>query len=462
MSNHLRDNRKLAFNQVENKIVGSNAAIIGNRSQLYDLRQEALNARENFSFTIKHARIIDIGTCAISSPRYDDLKSKKLKFWFSNADYSYTDVSKKYDAIFAKARAMNLIQYDYSSGEVVKNFSDPSVLLETCGNELKTWLDSPQDWMSRKIKAIDGIVILDQINREKPFFDEIKPSDFGIQKETYVSLISLMETFGIIKVTQDDRMIPYLSFEIYGDRITDGLDDLLEDKFNRTIFEWCRKMPGISINKIQSLACENFPEYEKKIVHKSFQNIIFKMQENGYIELHNNKDNSHSHIIPVWLRNSILQINPSRIESDMVKNAILSCGQLWEQIDGLNEYSVFIDNIKDSLNDIATGKEITFKEILDIDSRLNPLLVSFHDNGILAYDRKTSNFSVKSETTEILETVLNILKMSEGADLWMEFVKGKPTYESMSGDLENASKEIHDGIADRYTAKDLNKFSEYN
>jgi len=43
----------------------------------------------------------------------------------------------------------------------------------------------------------------------------------------------------------------------------------------------------------------------------------------------------------------------------------------------------------------------------------------------------------------------------------MEFVKGKPTYESMSTDLESATKEIHSVIADKYNSKDLKSFSEY-
>ncbi|MCZ7400618.1 MAG: hypothetical protein O8C61_00165 [Candidatus Methanoperedens sp.] len=460
MTDDLASNRKQAFKQVDDDIVGSNAAIIGNRSQLYDLSQNALKARSVFSFTIQHARVIDLAICSIYSPPYKDLKMEKLRFWFSESDPSHTDISKKFDLIYDKARSMKFITND-TKGNICKTFDDPSHLLQKCGSELKTWLNDPQPWMDRKIISTDGIVMLDYINKDKPLFEDINPTDFGLNKGKYVSLISLMQTFGIIKVTESNCMIPYLSFEIYGDRINEGLDDMLEDKFNRTIFEWCRKMPGISSEKIESLAFDNFPAYEKESVKNSISKIINEMQKNGLIEVSINNTDHNCYIVPVWLRNSILKIHPTRVESDMVRNAIRSCGLLWQSIDDLSEYPIFLENVKESLNVIGSGKDITFKEILEIDNRLKPLLVSFKSNGILGYDKDTDTFSVKGETVNILKIIPDILKISGESDLWMEFVKGKPTYESMKIDLEKASKEIHSEIADRYTAKDLEKFKEY-
>lgn len=185
------------------------------------------------------------------------------------------------------------------------------------------------------------------------------------------------------------------------------------------------------------------------------------MQRNGLIEVFKNNVDHYFYIVPVWLRNSILKIHPTRVESDMVRNAIRSCGMLWQSIDDLNEYPIFLDNVKESLNVLGAGKDITFKEILEIDNRLKPLLISFLSNGILGFDKDTNTFSVNSETVNVLKIIPDILKISGEADLWMEFVNGKPTYENMAIDLENASKEIHSEIADRYTAKDLEKFKEY-
>jgi len=124
MSN-LIDNRKLAFSQVEDEKVGSNAAIIGNRSQLYDLRQNALEARNRFSFTIQHARVIDLATCAFYNPPYQALKKEKLQFWFSEEDPSHTDVSKKFDNIFDKACEMNFIRFDIEESRIYKTFDKP-------------------------------------------------------------------------------------------------------------------------------------------------------------------------------------------------------------------------------------------------------------------------------------------------------------------------------------------------
>lgn len=460
MTDNLANNRKLAFKQVDDDIVGINAAIIGNRSQLYDLSQNALRARSAFSFTIQHARIIDLAICSIYSPPYKDLKMEKLRFWFSESDPSHTDISKKFDLIYDKARSMKFIKND-NKGNICKTFDDPSHLLQKCGSELKTWLNNPQPWMSRKIISTDGIVMLDYINHDKPLFDDINPTDFGLNPGKYVSLISLMQTFGIIKVTDSNCMIPYLSFELYGDRINEGLDNMLEDKFNRTIFEWCRKMPGISSDKIESLAFENFPTYEKESVKNSLGKIITEMQRNGLIEVFKNNVDNYHYIVPVWLRNSILKIHPTRVESDMVRNAIRSCGTLWQSINDLSEYPIFLDNVKESLNMLGAGKDITLKEILEIDNRLKPLILSFLSNGILGFDKDEQTFSVNSETVNVLKIIPDILKISGEADLWMEFVKGKPSYEKMAIDLENASKEIHSEIADRYTAKDLVKFKEY-
>ncbi len=464
MSN-LIDNRKLAFHQVEDEIVGSNSAIIGNRSQLYDIGTNALLARSKFSFTIQHSRIIDISTCAFYNPSYGDLKKEKLQFWFSEEDPLHTDVSQKFDTIFNKACEMKFIKYDSKEHTISKIFDNPSFLLKKCGEELKTWLKEPQAWMTRKIMSVDGIVMLDLINKDKPFFKEINPTDLGLSTTSYVSLISLMQTFGIIKVTNNDRMIPYLSFEIYGDYISKGLDDMLENKFNRTIFEWCRKMPGISLSKIQNLAFETFSVYERESVRSSLEKIITELQQDGFIEIFKNNTNNNIYIVPVWLRNSILKIRPSRIESDMVRNAIRACGALWESLDDLNDYPILLDNIIESLNELAIGNDLTLKEILEIDEHLKPLFISFVDNGIMGLNRsdgqKTTTVSVKSETKDILKIIIDILRISGEMDIWMEFVKGKPTYESMSVDLKNTTKEIHSNIADQYHAKDLKKFSEY-
>jgi len=459
--NYLLNNRNLAFDQVENEVVGSNAAIIGNRSQLYDLRQSALNARSTFSFTIQHARIIDLVTCANYSPSYEEIRDEKLKFWFSEDDINYTDISKKFDKIFNKARDMKFIGFDRNKGNIFKTFDNSSYLLEKCGQELRTWLQNPQSYMSRKILSTDGIVILDTINADKPFFEEINPTDFGLTNEKYVSLISSMQTFGIIKVTPENCMIPYLSYEVYGDAINKGLDDMLENKFNRTIFEWVRKMPGISLEKIESLAFENFSTSERQSVRHALHKIISEMQQNNLIEIFKSNIDNYFYIVPVWLRNSILKIHPSRIESDMVRNAIRSCGTLWQSINDLNEYPILLDNVNESLNLLGSGENITLKEMFDIDERLKPLIISLKDNGLLGIDEETSNFTIKGETLNILKIIPDILRISGEADLWMEFVSGKPTYENMSIDLKNASKEIHYEIADRYEAKDLKKFSEY-
>lgn len=461
MTDNLMTKRQVAFHQIENEIVGSNAAIIGNRSQLYDLSQNALSARSKFSFTIQHARIIDLATCAIYSPPYSELKNEKLRFWFSEEDISYANISEKFNQIFKKTCDLDFIDYNKNDGTILKKYENSSEILETCGNELKTWLNKPQPWMDRKIASIDGIVMLDCINQDTPIFDEIRPNDFGLTQSKYISLISMMQTFGIIRQTEDNRLIPYLSFEIYGDLITEGLDDMLENPFNRTIFEWCRKMPGISLNKIESLAFEKFPANEKGLVFKHLSNILNDMQKNGLIETCTNKSDNCLYIVPVWLRNSILKIHPSRIESDMVRNAILSCGILWQSIDDLSEYPAFLDNIKESLNVLGKGEDLTIKEILGMDARLKNLLLSFYDNGILGFDEKSGKFSIQNDTIHILNIIVDILRISGEADIWMEFVKGKPTYENMNADMEYASKEIHYSIADRYKATDLKKFREY-
>ena len=461
MTDNLMTNRQVAFQQIENEIVGSNAAIIGNRSQLYDLSQNALNARSEFSFTIQHARIIDLATCAIYSPRYKELKNEKLRFWFSEEDPSYVNISDKFDNIFKKTRNLNFIDYNANDDTIVKKYENSSEVLEKCGNELKTWLNKPRSYMSRKIASIDGIVMLDCINQDKPVVDEIRPTDFGLTNSKYIALISMMQTFGVIRQTEDNRLIPYLSFEIYGDLITKGLDDMLENPFNRTIFEWCRKMPGISLDKIQSLAFEKFSAGEKRCVSENLTKILVNMQENGLIETCRNESDGCLYIIPVWLRNSILKIHPSRIESDMVRNAIRSCGILWKSIDDLSEYPVFLDNIKESLNVLGKGEDLTFKEVLEMDARLKDLLISFYDNGILGIDSSSKKFLIKDDTTNILGIIVDILRISGEADIWMEFVKGKPTYENMKMDMEITSKEIQCNIADRYKPSDLKQFQEY-
>ena len=76
----LLKNRKKAFEEISDEIVGSNTAIIGNRSQLYDSMNAFLKARHLFSFTIRHARILDITTSAMYASKLDALKNQKLKF----------------------------------------------------------------------------------------------------------------------------------------------------------------------------------------------------------------------------------------------------------------------------------------------------------------------------------------------------------------------------------------------
>ena len=201
--------------------------------------------------------------------------------------------------------------------------------------------------------------------------------------------------------------------------------------------------------------------YERKSVRKALYDIINDMQQNNLIEIFKSNIDNYLYIVPVWLRNSILKIHPSRIESDMVRNAIRSCGTLWQSINDLNEYPICLDNVKESLNLLGSGEDITLKAMLDIDERLKPLIISLKDNGLLGIDQETTNFTIRSETLNILKIIPDILRISGEADLWMEFVSGKPTYENMSIDLKSASNGIHYEIADRYESKDLKKFSEY-
>jgi len=146
--------------------------------------------------------------------------------------------------------------------EFIRHSINPSYLLEKCGDELKTWLNDPKPWMTRKIRSIDGIVMLDVINNDKPLFDEINPTHLGLTKQEYTSLTSLMQTFGIIKVTDNNQMIPYLSFELYGDRINSGLMICL--KINSIV---------LFLNGVEK--CLEFPYIKFKVwLLKIFQHMI--------------------------------------------------------------------------------------------------------------------------------------------------------------------------------------------
>jgi len=453
----LLKNRKKAFEEIPDEIVGSNTAIIGNRSQLYDLMKAFLKARTLFSFTIRHARILDITTSAIYSPNLDSLRDQKIKFWFSKADKRHTNIFQKFDRVVSDALKMGFVHYDKERGVITQKFKTLSEPLKASGGEVKAWLKDPKPYMTRKLNSTDGIILLDCINQLKPTIEQIPYSDLGITKTRLVSLLSVMETFGILKQTSSNQYIPYLSFELYGDYINKDLDDMLEDKFNRAIFEWVRKMPGISLEKIEDMAFEKLNIQNKN----KLLNILAEMQKSGFIEIHKNNQDKNEYIVPVWLRKAILSIKPTRIESDMIRNAIRSCGELWQTIDDISEYSILIDNTIECLTSLSREKELTFKEIVNIDKRVAPLLVSFYNHGLLEYLSDAKNFLITEEGVDLTKVIINILKVSSASDLWSEFVKGRPNLDSMKKDFSDVSSEIHSTISDKYTAKDLKKFGEY-
>jgi len=96
----------------------------------------------------------------------------------------------------------------------------------------------------------------------------------------------------------------------------------------------------------------------------------------------------------------------------MVRNAIRSCGMLWQNLTDLSDYPILLDNVIDALNTPAMGGDLTLKEILEIDVHIKPLLVSFVDNGIMDFDKETTKVSVKKETREILKIIIDILRIS--------------------------------------------------
>ena len=245
--------------------------------------------------------------------------------------------------------------------------------LKTSGGDVRAWLKDPKPYMTRKLNSTDGIILLDCVNQFKPTLKQSPYPDLGITKARLVSLLSVMETFGILKQTSSDQYIPYLSFELYGDYVDNGLDDMLEDKFNRALFEWFRKMPGISVEKIETMAFEEFniPDKEKLLY------ILAEMQKSDFIEIHKNNNDKKGYIVPVWLRNDILKIKPTRIESDMIGNAIRSCGELWGTIKDIPEYYILIDNTIGCLTSLSKEKELTFRDIVSIDNRVANLLISF-------------------------------------------------------------------------------------
>jgi hypothetical protein len=457
MTMDLFENRKNAFKQISDEIVGSNTAIIGHRSQLYDLRNTFLRARRLFSFTIRHARILDITTSAIYSPKLESLRDQKLKFWFSEADETHTTISQKFDQVLSDARRRGFVHYDEEQGVVTQKFSTLREPLKKCGWEVRTWLGNPESYMTRKLDSTDGIILLDCVNQFKPTIEGIPYTNLGITKEKLISLLSRLETFGILKQTSSDQYIPYLSFELYGDYINRDLDDMLEDNFNRAIFEWIRKMPGISLEKIEEMAFEKFNSQDKN----KLLNILVEMQKSGFLEIHKNNQDKNEYIVPVWLRKAILSIKPTRIESDMIGNAVLACGELWQRINDISEYYILIDNTIECLTSLSKEKELTFGEIVNIDRRIAPLLVSFFNRGLLKYDPDAANFLITGEGVDLTKVIIDILKVSSASDLWSEFVRGRPNVDSMENDFSNVSNEIHSTISDKYTAKDLKKFGEY-
>lgn len=453
----LLENRKKAFEEILDEIVGSNTAIIGNRSQLYDLRNTFLKARRLFSFTIRHARILDITTSAMYAPKLESLRNQKLKFWFSEADETHTSISQKFDQVVSDALKRGFVHYDEERDVITQKFSTLSEPLKKCGGEVRTWLRNPEPYMSRKLNSTDGIILLDCVNQFKPTIEQIPYPDLGITKARLVSLLSVMETFGILKQTSSDQYIPYLSFELYGNYIDRDLDDMLEDNFNRAIFEWIRKMPGISLEKVEAMAFEKLNISDKK----KLLNILVEMQKSGFIEIHKNNHDKSEYIVPVWLRNEILKITPTRIESDMIGNAIRSCGELWGTINDISESNVLIDNTIEGLTSLSREKELTLRDLVNIDRRVANLLISFFDRGLLKYDPNAKKFLILGEGADLTKVIVGILKLSSAADIWSEFVRGRPNLDSMENDFSNVSNEIHSTISEKYTANDLKKFGEY-
>lgn len=209
-------------------------------------------------------------------------------------------------------------------------------------------------------------------------------------------------------------------------------------------------MPGISLEKVEGMAFEKLGIQDKK----KLLNILAEMQKSGFLEVHKNNNDKRAYIVPVWLRNDILKIKPTRIESDMIGNAIRSCGELWETINDISECYILIDNATECLTTLSKGKELTLREIVNIDNRIANLLISFFDRGLLKYNPEAKKFLITPEGIDSTKVIINILKISSASDLWSEFVRGTPNLDSMENDFGDVSNEIHSTISDKYSAKD--------